>query len=113
MEPNGPCLLPQRDGLSLVLETSLDAVVGMKPDGTVAQWNDRAAKVFGGSRGEAGGRIRADLIIPERFRDKHVTGIQRYLETGNAEVLGRRIEIAGLRKNGEEFPIELSIAPVT
>jgi PAS domain S-box-containing protein len=112
MERNVPCLLPQRDGLSLVLETSLDAVVVMKPDGTVAQWNDRAAKVFGWSRGEAVGRIMADLIIPERFRDKHVTGIQRYLETGNAEVLGRRIEIAGLRKNGEEFPIELSIAPV-
>jgi len=101
-----------RDALRLVLETTLDAVVVMKSDGVVADWNDRAAGVFGWSRDEAVGRAMADLIIPERYREAHRNGLQRYLETSTGTVLGTRIEVAGLRKNGKEFPVELSISPV-
>jgi PAS domain S-box-containing protein len=94
------------------LETALDAVVVMKSDGVVADWNDCAVGVFGWSREEAIGRTLAELIIPERYRDAHRNGLRRYLETGQGEVLGRRIEVSGLRKNGEEFPVELSISPL-
>src|SRR6476646_3786616 len=90
---------PPQDALRLVLD--LDAVVVMKSDGVVADWNDRAADVFGWSRDEAVGRTMADLIIPERYREAHRNGLQRYLETGIGNVLGTRIEVAGLRKNGE------------
>src|SRR6516164_7258902 len=100
------------DALRLVLETALDAVVVMGSDGVVADWNDRAAAVFGWSRDEAVGRTMADLIIPERYREAHCTGLRRYLETGMGSVLGTRIEVAGLRKNGKEFPVELSISTV-
>jgi PAS domain S-box-containing protein len=103
---------PPRDVLRLVLETALDAVVVMRSDGVVEDWNDRAVTVFGWSRDEVVGRTMADLIIPERYRDAHRTGLQRYLETGKGDALGRRIEVSGLRKNGEEFPIELSISPI-
>jgi PAS domain S-box-containing protein len=96
----------------LVLETALDAVVIMTSDGVVADWNDRAAAVFGWSRDEAVGRAMANLIIPERYREAHRNGLQRYLETGIGNVLGTRIEVAGLRKNGKEFPVELSISRV-
>ena len=70
-----------RDALRVVLETALDAVVVMKSDGVVADWNDRAAGVFGWSQDEAVGRTMADLIIPERYREAHRNGLQRYLET--------------------------------
>ena len=46
--------------------------------------------------------------IPEA----HKSGIRRYLETGKGEVLGRRAEVSGIKKNGDEFPLELSISPV-
>jgi PAS domain S-box-containing protein len=111
-EQSPPRPSPPRDALRLVLETALDAVVVMKSDGVVADWNDRAVVVFGWSRDEAVGRTMADLIIPARYHDAHRTGLQRYLETGKGQVLGRRIEVSGLRKNGEEFPVELSISPV-
>ena len=107
-----PALAATPDALRLVLETALDAVVVMKSDGVVADWNDRAAGVFGWLRDEAVGRTMADLIIPERYREAHRTGLQRYLETGMGSVLGTRIEVAGLKKNGTEFPVELSISPV-
>jgi PAS domain S-box-containing protein len=107
-----PSRYPRRDELRLILETALDAVIVMKPDGVVADWNDRAVGVFGWSREEAVGQIMADLIIPERYREAHRNGLRRYLESGKGEVIGRRIEVSGLRKNGEEFPLELSIAPI-
>jgi PAS domain S-box-containing protein len=111
-KPTLPRLSRHQDGLRLILETALDAVVVMKSDGVVIDWNDCAAGVFGWSRGEAIGRMMADLIIPERYRNAHKDGLRRYLETGVGEILRRRIEVSGLRKNGEEFPVELSISPL-
>jgi sigma-B regulation protein RsbU (phosphoserine phosphatase) len=98
--------------LRLVLETALDAVVVMRDDGIVADWNDQAVNVFGWTREEAVGHAMADLIIPERYRKAHKNGLERYLSSGQATVLGRRIEVSAIRKNGEEFPVELSIAPI-
>jgi len=103
---------PPADALRLVLETALDAVVVMGDDGIVAGWNVRAVQMFGWTREEAIGRALADLIIPERYHAAHRNGLQRYLKSGQARVLGQRLEVSGVRKNGEEFPVELSIAPI-
>jgi signal transduction histidine kinase len=54
----------------------------------------------------------ADLIIPERYRESHRIGLRRYLRSRKGEALGRRIEVSGIRKNGEEFPVEVSISPI-
>lgn len=107
-----PNASPPADALRLVLETALDAVVVMGDDGIVAGWNVRAVHMFGWTREEAIGRAMADLIIPERYHAAHRNGLQRYLKSGQARVLGQRIEVSGMRKNGEEFPLELSIAPI-
>ena len=58
-KPALPLLFRHRDGLRLILETALDAVVVMKSDGVVVDWNDCAVAVFGWSRGEAIGRAMA------------------------------------------------------
>ena len=92
---------PLHEGLRLLLQTTLDAVVVMTAAGTIADWNDRAVDVFGWSRDEVVGRPMADLIIPERYRDAHQNGLKRYLQTGQAVVMGRRIEVSGLRRNGK------------
>ena len=97
------------EALSPVLETALDAVVVMRRDGTVAAWNKVAERTFGWTAAEAAGRLMSDLIVPERYRDPHGRGLARYNETGEERVLNQRIEIAGLRKDGNEIPIELSI----
>jgi PAS domain S-box-containing protein len=107
-----PNASPPADALRLVLETALDAVVVMSDDGIVAGWNVRAVHMFGWTREEAIGRAMADLIIPERYHAAHKNGLQRYLKSGQASVLGQRIEVSGIRKNGEEFPLELAIAPI-
>jgi PAS domain S-box-containing protein len=98
--------------LRLLLETTLDAVVVMKSDGRVAEWNDRAAELFGWSHDQALGRNMAELIIPAEHRAAHHRGLKRFLETGKGPVVGRRIEMSALRRSGEEFPVELAISPV-
>jgi len=107
-----PATTDPADALRVVLETALDAVIVMRDDGVVAGWNHHAVTIFGWTREEAVGRAMADLIIPERYRAAHKNGLQRYVAGGEATVLGRRIEVFGMRKNGEEFPLELSIARV-
>jgi PAS domain S-box-containing protein len=101
-----------KNPLRLVFETALDAVIVMKFDGTVADWNDRAVETFGWSREEAIGQNMAGLIIPERYREAHFQGLMTYLETHQGNVIRKRIEIVALRKSGEEFPVELSISPI-
>ena len=96
-----------------VLETALDAVVVMDREGQVVDWNHNATAVFGWTAEEVRGRRMADFIIPERFREAHANGLRRFLDTGKNTVLGHRIEIWGLHQSGKEFPIELSISPIS
>lgn len=96
----------------LILESALDAVVCIDSDGTITDWNPQAEAVFGWKRDEVVGRSLADTIIPHHQRNAHREGMQRYLATGEAAVLNRRIELTALRRDQSEFPIELSITPI-
>jgi PAS domain S-box-containing protein len=107
-----PAPLHDHRPLRLLLETTLDAVVVMNSDGTIADWNDRAAELFGWSREGAIGKAMAELIIPAQHRAAHHRGLKHFLETGEGPVLGRRIEISAVRRSGAEFPVELAISPV-
>ena len=77
--------------------------------GKILSWNRAAATVFGYSAEEALGQP-LELIIPERFRDAHRRGIDRVSSGGPSRVIGSTVELAAVRKGGEEFPIELSLA---
>jgi PAS domain S-box-containing protein len=98
--------------LDLLLHTALDAVIVMGADGSIAEWNERSAEMFGWSRDEAVGRNMAEVIIPERYREAHARGLRRFLETGEEGYLRQRIELPGLHRSFGEFPVELRISPV-
>lgn len=92
-----------------VLRSTLDSIISMGADGTVIEFNPAAEKTFGYTRQEAIGRKLVDLIIPHRFREAHMSGLGRYVATGEAHVLGQRLELPGLHKDGTEFQTELTI----
>jgi PAS domain S-box-containing protein len=98
--------------LRAMLEASLDAVVTMGADGRVIGWNHAAESVFGYPAMEAIGVELAELIVPPPLRDAHRAGLARYLETGQGVVLDRRLEITGLRRDGTELPVELTITRI-
>ena len=96
-------------GLGAVLKTALDAVVVMRVDGTIAGWNDVAARTFGWSFADAAGKRMSEMIIPDRYRAAHEAGLTHYLATGEGPVLDRHFEIEALHQAGHELPVELSI----
>ncbi|HKP22785.1 MAG TPA: MHYT domain-containing protein, partial [Dongiaceae bacterium] len=94
---------------SAVIELALDGVIVIDEQGCVLEFNSAAERIFGIRRADALGREMADLIMPARFRDQHRAGIKRYLASGQHEILGRRLEMIGLRADGSEFPVELAV----
>jgi len=96
----------------LIVDTALDAVVTMDSDGLITGWSPQAETTFGWTRDEAVGRSLAQTIIPARHREDHRRGLERYLATGTATVLNRRIELTALHRDGREFAIDLSITPM-
>ncbi len=99
--------------LRLMAGTVLDAVVAVDGAGVILEWNAAAERTFGWTKAEAVGRSLGELIVPSRHRQSHAEGIQRYLRTGEARVVNRRIEITAMDRGGREFPVELSIVPLT
>jgi PAS domain S-box-containing protein len=98
--------------LTAMLEAALDAVVTMDAGGRVIGWNHAAEAIFGYSAEEADGREMADLIVPPHLRDAHRRGLARYLQTKRGVVLDRRLELTGMRRDGSEFPVELTITRI-
>jgi PAS domain S-box-containing protein len=92
-----------------IIDTALDAFIQMTEGGTISDWNPQAENIFGWSRSEALGRRLDELIIPEPQRDAHKVGLRRFLRTGHRKILGRRLEIEALRRDGKEIKVELSI----
>ena len=95
-----------------ILDTALDSIITSDHTGSIIEFNAAAELVFGYRKEEVIGRQMADLIIPARYRDAHRQGMKRYLATGEAHVLGRRIEIEAMRSDRSEFPVELAIVKV-
>jgi len=100
------------DRVRAVLNSTMSAVIVMDSEGKITEWNARAEKMFGLTRLEALGREMAETIVPPRHREAHRRGITRFLATGEGPVLNRLIELSALRRDGSEFPVELSISPL-
>jgi PAS domain S-box-containing protein len=95
-----------------ILDAALDCVVTMDQHGCVVEFNPAAERTFGYERDDIIGREMAELIVPPRLRDMHRNGLRRYLDGGEPVVLNRRIEITGMRADGDEFPVELAITRI-
>ena len=89
--------------------TANDAILSADSHGNITYFNPGAERIFGYTAEEVSGRPLTTLM-PERFAEAHRAGLARYLATREARVIGRTVELAGRRKDGTEFPLELSLA---
>ena len=93
-----------------VVQTATDAIITADTGGIIRSFNPAARRIFGYTDEEILCQPLRKLM-PERFREAHEKGLRRYLQTGHSHLVGRgTVEFAGLRKSGEEFPLELSLA---
>src|ERR1700733_6766033 len=96
----------------LIVDSALDAVVVMNADGMITDWNEQAGEIFGWTRSEAVGRRMSETIIPAQYRPAHETGLRHFFQTGQGPALNKRIELTAVRRDGGEFPVELTITPL-
>ena len=94
------------------MAASLDGFISMDHLGRITDFNEAAERIFGYERSEAVGQRVGDLLIPPSLREQHEAALRRQVETGRSTILGRRTELVAQRKDGTEFPIELSIVRV-
>ncbi len=92
-----------------IIDSALDAFVQIDDTGTVLEWNAQAEIVFGWSRRDAVGKSLGALILPPSDRARHRRGLERFLRSGAERILGRRLQMQAVRRDGKEITVELSI----
>ncbi len=105
-------LKESKDRFRQILDTAAEAFVAMNGAGEITGWNRSAEETFGWPSEKALGRQLADVIVPERYREAHSRGIEKFLKTGKGPIMNKRIELMALHRDGREFPVEMTVSPV-
>ncbi len=108
---NAQTLKDNEARLRTVLGAIRDAYVAVDEQDRITAWNSEAERLFGWTREEALGRTLTDTIVPPRFRDAHREGLRQFVQHGRGGRSERRVELVALRRDGDEFPVEYTLAP--
>lgn len=92
-----------------IINSAGHAFIAMDAGGVITDWNNAAETIFGWSQAEAVGQTVSDTIVPAHYREAHQRGLARFLSHGQAQVLGQRLELPALHRDGREFPIEITL----
>ncbi len=95
-----------------ITQASLDALITINAEGEILDFNKSAEVMYGYDKNEVLGSEISSIVIPENLRQAHHDGMKKYLETGIGPVIGQRVKVPSIRKNGEEFPAELTVIPI-
>ncbi|ACT51678.1 sensor domain-containing diguanylate cyclase [Methylovorus glucosotrophus] len=98
--------------ISMVIENANDAYVSINQSGIITAWNRQAEITFGWSAREAIGQRLDQVIIPPHMQQAHLNGMQRHMDTGEAVVLGKRLELEAKHKDGHIVPVEVRISKI-
>lgn len=102
-------LLEQEARFRSVAQSANDAIISADNHGKVVFWNNAAKAMFGYSEEEIAGKP-LTVLMPEQYREAHRKGIERVTLTNETRIIGKTVELSGLRKDGSEFPLELSVS---
>jgi len=105
-------LRESEERLRTMSDSAQDAIIMMNPEGNISFWNRAAEEILGYSSEEVIGSDLHRLLAPERFRESQLEGFRKFRQTGEGSAVGQTLELAAVRKGGEEFPIELSLSAV-
>ena len=95
-----------------IMNASLDAIICIDTYGKITVWNPQAEKIFGWKQNEILGKSLTETIIPIQYRERHEKGMKHFAKTGEGPILNNLIELSAINRKGEQFPIELAVAPL-
>jgi diguanylate cyclase len=99
-------------GYRALVESAVDAIVSADATGRIVSWNTAAERLLGYGADEVLGRP-LTILIPEELREAHERGLDRFLSSGEARILGRTVELEAVRADGTTFPIEMALSTWT
>jgi len=103
---------PSAAALARLWNDLAEAVIIADPSGTIVLWNQAAERLFGWPAPEAIGQT-LDLIIPERLRDRHWTGYQKVMETGQTSYGDRLLEVPAVHRDGRTLSVAFTVTLMT
>ena len=95
--------------VTAILDSALDPMIAIDHEGRVIEFNPAAERTFGYRREDALGQELAELVVPDSLREAHRRGLERYMAQRVPTILGKRLELTGMRSDGSEFPVELTV----
>ncbi|HEY1596668.1 MAG TPA: PAS domain S-box protein [Thermoleophilaceae bacterium] len=95
-----------------IVDAALDCIITVDQSGRVLEFNPAAERTFGYSEEDAIGRDMGELIVPPALRERHRQGFARCVREGQGRLVGTRIELTGMREDGTQFPVELTITQI-
>ncbi len=95
-----------------ISDSAQDAIIMMDENGAIIYWNKASEKIFQYGNDEALNKDLHSLIAPKEYRDRFQKAFGKFLKTGRGNAIGRTIEVVAMRKDGQEFPVELSLSAV-
>ncbi len=101
-----------RSLMRAITDSAQDAILMMDPTGCISFWNPAAEHIFGYTSKEAIGQNLHQLLAPKRYREEYHAAFSKFKKTGQGEALNKTIELHARRRNGEEFPVELSLSAI-
>ena len=97
---------------SLIVNAAMDAIMCMDEQGTIISWNKQAEQIFGWTEREIMGKKITETVIPEQHRNRFSKGMKNYFSVGVGAKLNEYIEDIAIRKNGDEFPVEITVLEI-
>ena len=98
--------------LQATLDSALDGAISIDSAGRLIDFNPAAEAIFGWKKEEILGRPMADILVPQQHRCAHHDGLSRFVQTRKTHIMNQRVEITALRRDGSEFPVELTITAI-
>lgn len=95
-----------------IADTAKDAIIMINSEGCISYWNLAAQDIFGYTAQECMGRDLHPLLAPPKYYESYTEGFNNFRATGAGAAIGQTLELEGIRKGGDEFPLELSLAAV-
>ncbi|NMC77488.1 MAG: PAS domain S-box protein, partial [Candidatus Methanofastidiosa archaeon] len=105
-------LIDSEQKFKAICNSAQDAIILIDNDGNIIYWNNSAENIFHYSEGEVLGKNLHKLLAPEKYHVNHFSAMEKFKATGEGNAIGKTLDLTALRKNGEEFPIELYLSAI-
>lgn len=92
-----------------VITAATDAFITIDSRGNITDWNPKAQELFGWTKTEITGKPLHSTLLPSRYRESYLHGLEHFRNTGELPPIDKRVELSALHRDGHEFPVELSI----